>query len=344
MNHLKHISKAMSDINDSYIQEAEEFYSGNSKLFGRKGKAAAAIFLGACLLAGGIGVALYSAGGHPLGSWFGGEIPSLDTFTIKAYAHGTDKELTAAGAVMDTGSVTDQGEQKGHPLFFYLAGKQIKSVRFSCEKQLLSFRDWTESREEYGLVRNFTIPYGEREEDYDYLTIGWEPEGILEALKDGTTIAALPEELREDRIVMEITFADGKTAVKMIQISLLDDGSFFAIFDDYSIQEGDAFVRRADGASIEEQARQALRQKQKEEEAKQQKEPAVLLDPAAEEAARAYYAETVLEVVSMEVTSSGEEMVVFSVCVTKEGILQDPNRSITVERRDGGWEVTAEGY
>ena len=43
-------------------------------------------------------------------------------------------------------------------------------------------------------------------------------------------IATLPEEMRNDIIVMEITFENGKTATKAITISLLDDGTFFASF------------------------------------------------------------------------------------------------------------------
>ena len=54
----------------------------------------------------------------------------------------------------------DDGEMTGHPLMFYLSGKDIKSVRFSCKNQKIDFRDRTEKRDEYGEARNFTVEYG----------------------------------------------------------------------------------------------------------------------------------------------------------------------------------------
>ena len=35
--------------------------------------------------------------------------------------------------------------------------------------------DWTEQRDEVGLARNFTVPYGEDERQYYYLLIDWVP-------------------------------------------------------------------------------------------------------------------------------------------------------------------------
>ena len=65
---------------------------------------------------------------------------------------------------------------------------------------------------------------------------------------------------------------------------------------------------------------------------------------AAEEAARAYYAETVLEVISMELKSLTEDTILFSVSVKKDGIVQEPERSITLQLILGTWEVVNEGY
>ena len=56
--------------------------------------------------------------------------------------------------------------------------------------------------------------------------------------------------LREDVIVMEITFENGKTLTKAITVSLLEDGTFFAKFDDYEITAEDDFVKRPDSKSI----------------------------------------------------------------------------------------------
>lgn len=171
---------------------------------------------------------------------------------VKAYAYETDEEITAAGAVINTGTISDTGEMKGHPLMFYLSGEDIETVRFSCKNHQINFMDWTETRDEYGEAQNFTVTYGEDESEYYYLTIDWVPNTIIRALTDNpeTTIATLPAELREDIIVMEITFANGKTVTKAITVSLLEDGTFFATFDDYKISEADDFVKRADSVAI----------------------------------------------------------------------------------------------
>ncbi len=171
---------------------------------------------------------------------------------VRAYAHETDEEITAAGAVINTGTISDTGVMKGHPLMFYLSGEDIETVRFSCKNHQINFMDWTETRDEYGNAQNFTVTYGEDESEYYYLTIDWVPNTIIRALTDNpeVTIATLPAELREDIIVMEITFANGKTATKAITISLLEDGTFFATFDDYKVSEADDFVKRADSVAI----------------------------------------------------------------------------------------------
>lgn len=198
-------------------------------------QAAIAALLTLCLLAGGIGRT----------SFFNG-------MTVTAYAQGTDEALTAAGAAISTGTISDTGEMAGHPLMFYLSGKGIDTVRFSCKNQQISFVDWTEKRDEYGLAQNFTVPYGEDAGEYDYLLIDWVPNATIRSLTDDpdTTIAALPTELREDVIVLEITFISGKTAAKALTISLLDDGTFFAAFDNYTISAQDTFVSRPDSAPI----------------------------------------------------------------------------------------------
>ena len=51
---------------------------------------------------------------------------------------------------MNSGTISDSGEMKGQPLMFYLSGKDIATVRFSCKNQQINFLDWTEKRDEYG--------------------------------------------------------------------------------------------------------------------------------------------------------------------------------------------------
>lgn len=171
---------------------------------------------------------------------------------VTAHAHGTDEEITKAGAVIHTGTISDAGEMKGHPLMFYLSGEDIETVRFSCKNQQINFVDWTEKRDEYGNAQNFTVAYGEDESEYYYLTIDWVPDQTIRELTDHAeaTIATLPARSREDIIVMEIAFANGKTATKAITVSLLEDGSFFATFDNYKVSEADDFIDRPDSAAI----------------------------------------------------------------------------------------------
>ena len=64
----------------------------------------------------------------------------------------------------------------------------------------------------------------------------------------------------------------------------------------------------------------------------------------ADEAARAYYENTVFEVVSLELKSQTENKIIFSVCASKDGVIQEPNRTITLQLNNGTWEVVNEGY
>lgn len=57
-----------------------------------------------------------------------------------------------------------------------------------------------------------------------------------------------------------------------------------------------------------------------------------------------YYENTVFEVVSLELKSQTENEISFSVCVSKGGIVQEPDRTIFLEFVNGHWEVVNEGY
>ena len=405
----KKFSEAMSELDSKYVDEAIHYKKKkNKKPFWIKLGAVAA-----CL-------AIVIAVGGMLAPFSGGMI-------VSAYAYGTDEEITTAGAVMNSGTISDSGEMKGQPLMFYLSGKDIATVRFSCKNQQINFLDWTEKRDEYGNAQNFTVAYGEDESEYYYLTISWVPNAIIRELTDNedSTIAALPEEMRNDIIVMEITFENGKTTTKAITISLLDDGRFFASFDDYQISEEDTFINRPDSEAIvaapviEDNYKEAdpnepeqivipnsitftgtiidnvieslvpiilvdveensglsydkvlfeLTEEQKDWELKigtrvqivcsdifQESTPPIgnlisITEAApndelkiADEAARAYYENTVFEVVSLELKSHTENKIIFSVCASKDGVIQEPNRTITLQLNNGTWEVVNEGY
>lgn len=194
-----------------------------------------AAVLAFCLIVGGIGV-----------------LSPLEGMVVTAYAYGTEEEITAAGAIMSTGTISDTGEMTGHPLMFFLAGKDIATVRYSCKNQMINFMDWTEKREEFGNAQNFTVSYGKDESEYYFLLIDWVPNETIRELTNGknSTIATLPDELRQDVIVMEITFGNGKTVTKAITVTLQENGTFFASFDDYKITKEDTFVDRPDSKAI----------------------------------------------------------------------------------------------
>lgn len=260
-----------------------------------------------------------------------------------------------------------------------------------------------------------------------YLLIDWVPNATIRELTDNasSTIAALPQELREDVIVMEITFENGKTLTKAITVSLLEDGTFFAKFDDYEITAEDSFIDRPDSEAIgaapviEDNYKEAdpnepeqivipnsitftgtiidnvieslvpiilvdveensglsydkvlfeLTEEQKDWELKigtrvqivcsdifQESTPPIgnlisITEAApndelkiADEAARAYYENTVFEVISLKLKSQTENGISFSVCVSKGGIVQEPDRTIFLEFVNGHWEVVNEGY
>lgn len=61
-------------------------------------------------------------------------------------------------------------------------------------------------------------------------------------------------------------------------------------------------------------------------------------------AAENYYANTVFELVSLDVLQSSKEYVKFSVVSKRGGELVDPNRTIELRYEDGTWNVVNEGY
>ena len=79
-------------------------------------------------------------------------------------------------------------------------------------------------------------------------------------------------------------------------------------------------------------------------------EPAVTLEAtpsaditAAEDAAYAYYKNTIFQVKSMEVANSNGNIVKFTVYAMKDGEECVP-RTIVMKKNEGKWEVFSEGY
>ena len=71
--------------------------------------------------------------------------------------------------------------------------------------------------------------------------------------------------------------------------------------------------------------------------------PAGLLDEA-EAAAKAYYSGTVFQVVEMMCINQSDIKAIFSVKVSRDGVVQEPNRTLTLQLKGGVWEITNEGY
>lgn len=170
---------------------------------------------------------------------------------VTVYAYGTDQEIGWKQPTHLTGTIEDNGVMHHSPLEFYISGKSIEKIRFSVKNQYILFMDWTEKREDYGTSKSFAIDYGD-EADYYYLVIEWDPVNTIRALTDNTEIGItdLPEEDREDIIVMQITYENGKEDTCAINIHLTDDGKFQAETVPYKITDADTFVLDHDVVNV----------------------------------------------------------------------------------------------
>lgn len=328
---IEKFCEIIEEIDDRYIEEAIHYEKKTKKIIWRKLGVVAACFL--------IMIAIKSTG----------DLLYEDT-SIIAYAYGIEEKIPESGAIMQTGTISNNGEMRGHPLMFYCLGKEIETIRFSCKNQKISFMDWTQKREDYGSRKNFTVVYGENEEEYDRLVIDWEPDMTIRELTDNpnSTIANLPKEMREDIIVMEITFRSGKTVTKAITISLLDDGRFFASFHSYKISEKDNFIKSTSNetnlqgnqsgidAELEKEIKENVPSINKKISNKEYK--------IAKSIAKDYYKDTVFEVHSIKRKNQTKDKISFRVLVSKDGIMQEVSRTIWLELINEKWEVVNEGY
>jgi hypothetical protein len=172
--------------------------------------------------------------------------------TVLAYAYGTNEQISSIGTVLSTGKVNADGSMTGTPLSFYIQGNDISTIRYSVKNQWIDFIDWTQKRDEFGISKNFTVPYGSDESEYYYLVVNWEPNELWEALSTrNISITDLPQKLLEDTVVLEIAYSNGKTETKAIKINLQNNGDFVASFVNYSITEQDDFINRPDAPYID---------------------------------------------------------------------------------------------
>ncbi|WP_291634322.1 hypothetical protein [Clostridium sp.] len=164
--------------------------------------------------------------------------------SFMVYAYGENVEITNTGVQLSTGLIHDDGEMRGQLLQMYIKGENIKTIRFSCKNQYIDFTDWTESRLNFSMEKQFTVTYGKKTSDYGYLVVNWNPENTIRQLTDtaNSSIAKLSQALRNDIIVMEVVFIDGKKETKAIGISLEDNGNILAKLQDYKISQNDDFI------------------------------------------------------------------------------------------------------
>lgn len=236
MKEVNKLSNAIGNIGDKLILEAFKYHSRLVLLRSVQWAGVAVISL--CLI---IGMAVFTKKNNDI--------------SITVYAYETNMELTNGKTILMPGQINDDGQMQGHSLQFYVSGNKIASIRFSCKKERISFVDWTEQRGDYGLSKNFTVTYGENEDDYYYLVMDWVPETIIRKLTDNEDIriSDLTQEEKEDVIVMEITYFNGETETAAIQIRLDDNGKFKVSVSRYQITSEDKFVFQQDSIPIEHQ-------------------------------------------------------------------------------------------
>lgn len=167
-----------------------------------------------------------------------------ESSTFVVYAYGSDTQITDTGFEFSTGVIHNDGKMQGQLMQLYVKGDNIDTIRYSCKNQYLDFTDWTESRTNYSVEKQFTVSYGKKESDYSYLVINWNPDNTIRKLTDNanSTINNIGEELKNDIIVMEVTFMDGSTLVKAINITLQDNGKIMTKLQDYVVTNNDSFI------------------------------------------------------------------------------------------------------
>lgn len=223
MSRAEKLSKAILNIDDSFLTEALE-YKKKRKLYKQ-------LLMAAACMAAVVGLILWGV--------------RSSSISVTVYGYETDvrigKELT-----LTSGYIDPENPVYENPLRFYVQGNEIAEIRFSCESQWIYFIDWTGVRGDYGMGKNFTVTYGENEDEYYYLEVGWVPMDLIETLQEGTSFSDLTEEEREDVIVMEITYLDGSEETAAVNIVVQEDGIFEASVNKYMITDDDEFVFQED--------------------------------------------------------------------------------------------------
>ncbi|MBQ3544513.1 MAG: hypothetical protein IJA34_05960 [Lachnospiraceae bacterium] len=257
-----------------------------------------------------------------------------NNFSLKVYAGDSDKEITSTEVILDTGSI------KRLPVKFKIDGTDIETVRFSCKNQEIEFMDWNEKRPEFGSVQNCTICFGEDENDYNGLIFTWYNWKIKSLINDEeSNISSLPQEVKEEVIVMQIKYLNGSEETKAIYINVLDNGDVSAKCTNYKITKNDEFVFRKDKQAIPRCIMYSF-EGNWEYDDKTDEELQEIIE--AEQKLREYYDETGFEVFLTSFKSKKENEITILVIVTKDSVVQENRREVILKYINGVWEVVEE--
>ncbi len=280
------------------------------------------------------------------------------TTSITVYAYGTNTEITSQGVEFTTGTISNSGEMKGHMLQMYITGKDIEYIRFSCNNQYINFIDCTDKRQPLGMRKNFIIRYGKPESEYKYLLINWEPNDTIRTLTDNAnmSIKKLNNSLREDEILMNISYSDGTSTINAIHVRLEDNGNIIASYKrNVTTSDSDYFIPKPEDKNSDSNETTQTTPTPKDNNSRGIKFSASDISKAIEVAKKYYAEKTNLNIISIKIDInnssmnqdygkeySTENMIAFKVQVTST----DAPRSIILGRvhQNGSWEVLNEGF
>ena len=168
------------------------------------------------------------------------------------------------------------------------------------------------------------------------------------------TVAVAGDKIKDRGPAGNNVSQNGNTATKAISISLSDNGKFLASFSDYKIKKTDKFVRRSNDKPLNSTYIDKNENTNKISSIKNERKSVCKLSKKqikkAEIATIRYYSKTIFTVNYIKFDKKGSAKLhgkkyKFIVNVSKEGIVQNPDRMIILKKnRKGIWKVTNEGY
>ena len=344
MNQVNILSDAISDVADEFSFEAYEYIpSGFRKNVKKIGG------LVACLCIVVVG-----------GMWI--HFQREEPVNVYAYAYGISKPLKDTQATLLTGKINDDGEMEGAPVRFYVSGEGIESIRYSCKNQWIECIDGTEKRGDYGMSKNFTVKYGKKEQEYSYILINWVPKNTIKELTEGKNrkISELSRENKQDIIVMEVKYRNGKSKTMAIEILLKDNGHFFATICEYTITSEDTFTKGTDTKPMKKENKETVKEWNEQVWEQEQKEKENSDDTSSEELQKVkkfvldYYTSLNRSVTDIRLTNNPTTIDTLYSGYTKKQVLifevseknGEAKRYIAVGSKDGWkhYKVLNEGY